>query len=107
MSRPLTQIPRPVNRLRAAPMPKCAAMLIASDTHTAAPCDITRNGTIGMNAPTAVAVPVTRPSFSGASSAGMDVQLFAHLGLERAHRILHHRPRQSRARASRGSPFAS
>ena len=70
MSRPLTQIPRPVKMLRAAPMPKCAAMLIPSDTHTAGVCDSTRNGTIGIAAPTAVAMPVTRPSFSGASSAG-------------------------------------
>ena len=53
MSRPLTQMPRPVNRLRAAPIPKCAAMLIASETQIAGPCDMTRNGRIGMKAPTA------------------------------------------------------
>jgi len=35
MSRPLAQIPRPVKRLRAAPIAKCAAMLTASDTQTA------------------------------------------------------------------------
>ena len=45
-------------------------MLSTSDAHTARACASTKNGTIGMNAPIAVAVPVTNPSCSGASSAG-------------------------------------
>src|SRR6266542_3418815 len=70
MSRPLAHTLRPVNRLRAAPIAKCASMLIASDAQTAAPWFSTKNGAIGMKAPIAVATPVTTPSLSGASSAG-------------------------------------
>ena len=56
--------------LRAAPIPKCVSMLIASDVHTAVQWVRKKNGVIGMMAPIAVAPPVTMPSLSGASSAG-------------------------------------
>ena len=56
MSRPLAQVPRPVNIARAAPIPKWASMLMASDTHTAGQCSRKKNGTIGMPAPIAVSI---------------------------------------------------
>jgi len=48
----------------------CKEMGRTSTRHTAGRGDIIRNGAMGMNAPTAVATPVTMPSLSGASSAG-------------------------------------
>ena len=94
MSRPLAQTPRPVNRLRAPPMAKCASMLIASDTQIALPWSIIRNGRIGMNAPTAVAVPVITPSFSGASSAGWMFSSSRTIASSARSGILHHRVRR-------------
>ena len=107
MSRPLAQTLRPVNRLRAAPIAKCASMLIASDTQIAVAVvhDEERHDrderTDGGRGPGDEAILERR------QLRRMDVQFLAHHRVERLRRILHHRVR-GLARAVRGdSPLAS
>ena len=69
MSRPLTHTPRPVKKLRAAPTAKWHSMAIVKAVQAAVGPVSMRNGATGMNAPMAVAAPVTHPSLRGVACA--------------------------------------
>jgi hypothetical protein len=73
MSMPERKTPRPVKSERAAPTPKCAAIESVNDRMIAVRPLVTRKGKTGINAPTAVANPVTHPS----RSAQFELRLFA------------------------------
>src|SRR5205814_655746 len=69
MARPELITPRPVKKLRAAPTAKCDTIATRNATMIAVSPLNARNGPTGMNAPTAVATPVTHPSLSGVDRA--------------------------------------